>query len=148
MEGLALYASGALPGPVTRRIINPPELKDARSIGYNHAIVQDGTFYMAGQVAMDGDSEVVAGDIEGQARKVWENIGILLDEVDREYADIAKVTTHIIDPQEHYDGYKEVYWEVFGDGPYPCHTVLGVESLAHEEYLVEVEVEVPLADAE
>jgi len=131
-----------------RRTINPPELKDARSIGYNHAIVQDGTVYMAGQVAMDSDSEVVAADIEGQARKVWENVGILLDEVDKEYADIAKVTTHIIDPPEHYDGYKEVYREVFGDGPYPCHTVLGVESLAHEEYLVEVEVEVPLSTGE
>lgn len=133
---------------MSRRTINPPELKDARSIGYNHGIVQDGTFYMAGQVAMDADSEVVADDIEGQARKVWENVGILLDGIDKGYEDIAKVTTHIIDPAEHYDGYKEVYWEVFGDGPYPCHTVLGVESLAHEDYLVEVEVEVPVPDAE
>lgn len=130
---------------MARRTINPPELKDARSIGYNHGIVQDGTFYMAGQVAMDSDSEVVAHDIEGQARKVWENVGYLLEEIDREYGDVAKVTTYIVDPEAHYDGYKEVYWEVFGDGPYPCHTVLGVESLAHEDYLVEVEVEVPLS---
>jgi len=147
VEGPILYPSGAVSEPV-RRTINPPELKDARSIGYNHAIVQDGTFYTAGQVAMDGDSEVVADDIEGQARKVWENIGVLLEEIDKGYADIAKVTTHIIDPAERYDGYKEVYWEVFGDGPYPCHTVLGVESLAHEDYLVEVEIEVPLAAGE
>jgi 2-iminobutanoate/2-iminopropanoate deaminase len=133
---------------VARRTINPPELKDARSIGYNHGIVQDGTFYMAGQVAMNADSEVVADDIEGQARKVWENIRTLLDGIDKECADIAKVTTHIIDPATHYAGYKGVYREVFGDGPYPCHTVLGVESLAHEEYLVEVEVEVPLSDDE
>lgn len=128
-----------------RITINPPELKDARSIGYNHGIVENGTFYMAGQVAMNAESEVVADDIEGQARKVYENIGILLDAIDRSYADIAKVTTHIIDPQTHYDGYKEVYWEVFDD-PYPCHTVLGVDQLAHEDYLLEVEIEVPLPD--
>lgn len=126
-----------------RVTINPPELKDARSIGYNHGIVEGGTFYMAGQVAMNADSEVVADDIEGQARKVYENIGILLDAIGKSYEDIAKVTTHIIDPQENYPGYKEVYREVF-DGPYPCHTVLGVDALAHEEYLVEVEIEVPL----
>jgi len=128
-----------------RLTLNPPELKDAREIGYNHGIVENGTFFMAGQVAMNSDSEVVAEDIEGQARKVYENIGILLNEIDRSHEHIAKVTTHIIDPQEHYDGYKEVYWEVFDD-PYPCHTVLGVDSLAHEEYLVEVEVAVPLPD--
>lgn len=131
---------------MSRHTINPPELKDARGIGYNHGIVQDGTFYMAGQVAMNADSEVVADSIEGQARKVWENIGLLLGEIDRSYEDIVKVTTHIIDPSEHYDGYKEVYWDIFGDGPYPCHTVLGTDSLAHEEYLVEVEVEVPVSE--
>jgi len=148
MEGAVLCGGVTCEFTVNRRTINPPELKDARSIGYNHGIVQDGTFYMAGQVAMDEHSEVVAHDIEGQARKVWENIGILIGEIDKGYEDIAKVTTHIIDPPEHYDGYKEVYWEVFGDGPYPCHTVLGVESLAHEAYLVEVEVAVPLSDAD
>jgi enamine deaminase RidA (YjgF/YER057c/UK114 family) len=129
-------------------VINPPELKDARDIGYNHARIDDGTFYMAGQVAMDADSNVVGDDIETQARKAYENIGILLDTIDKTYSDIAKVTTHIVDPAEHYyDGYKEVYWETFSE-PYPCHTVLGHEQLANEDYLVEIEVEVPLSAAD
>ena len=66
-----------------RLTLNPPELKDAREIGYNHGIVENGTFFMAGQVAMNSDSEVVAEDIEGQARKVYKNIGILLNEIGR-----------------------------------------------------------------
>jgi hypothetical protein len=37
-----------------------------------------------------------------------------------------------------------VYWETFSE-PYPCHTVLGHEQLANEDYLVEIEVEVPLS---
>mgnify|MGYP000270532321 CR=1 FL=1 len=53
-----------------RYAINPPELKDARDIGYNHAIVADGTFYMAGQVAMDAESNVIGDDIETQVRYV------------------------------------------------------------------------------
>ena len=133
---------------MTRYAINPPELKDARGIGYNHAVVDGGQFYMAGQVAMDADSNVVGNDIETQARKAYENVGILLDAVGKTFADVAKVTTHIVDPVEHYyDGYKEVYWETF-DEPYPCHTVLGHDQLANEDYLVEVEVEVPLSDSD
>lgn len=129
---------------MTRYAVNPPELKDAREIGYNHAIIDNETFYMAGQVAMDSDSTVVGDDIETQARKAYENVGILLGAIDKDFADIAKVTTHIVDPAEHYyDGYKEVYWETF-DEPYPCHTVLGHAQLANEAYLVEIEVEVPL----
>jgi 2-iminobutanoate/2-iminopropanoate deaminase len=133
---------------MTRYAINPPELKDARGIGYNHAIVDGGQFYMAGQVAMDADSNVVGDDIETQARKAYENVEILLDTVGQTFADVAKVTTHIVDPAEHYyDGYKEVYWETF-DEPYPCHTVLGHDQLANEDYLVEIEVEVPLSDSD
>jgi len=133
---------------MTRYAINPPELKDAREIGYNHAIIDGGTFYMAGQVAMDETSTVVGDDIETQARKAYENVGVLLETIGKTYADVAKVTTHIVDPKEHYyDGYKAVYWETF-DEPYPCHTVLGHEQLADEAYLVEIEVEVPLTDAD
>lgn len=133
---------------MTRLAINPPELKDAREIGYNHAVIDGGTFYMAGQVAMDEHSNVVGEDIETQAEKTYENVGILLDAVGKTYADVAKVTTHIVDLSEHYyDGYKRVYQNTFEE-PYPCHTVLGHEELAHEEYLVEVEIEVPFTEAE
>jgi len=100
---------------------------------------------MAGKVAMDADSNVVGNDIETQARKAYENVGILLNAIDKSYGDVSKVTTHIVDPAEHYyNGYKTVYWETFSE-PYPCHTVLGHEQLANEDYLVEIEVKVPLS---
>jgi len=129
---------------MTRYAINPPQLKDARDIGYNHAIIDGGTFYMAGQVAMDANSNIVGDDIETQARKAYENVQILLETIGKSLADVAKVTTHIVDPDRYYyEGYKKVYWETF-DEPYPCHTVLGHDQLANENYLVEIEVEVPL----
>jgi len=127
-----------------RYAINPTGLKDARAIGYNHGIVAEGRFYMAGQVAMDAASNVVGDSIETQARKVYENVGILLDTIGLSFEDVAKVTTHILDPKNRYfDGYEQVYLETF-DEPYPCHTVPGADQLAHEEYLLEVEV--PLSD--
>jgi 2-iminobutanoate/2-iminopropanoate deaminase len=128
--------------------INPPELKDARAIGYNHAIVAGGEFYMAGQVAMDADSNVVGDDVGTQARKAYENVEALLEAIGKGFEDVTKVTTHIIEPhRRYYDGYKEVYLDTF-DEPYPCHTVLGAAQLAHEDYLLEVEVELPLNEAE
>lgn len=131
-----------------RLAINPPELKDARAIGYNHAIVAGGEFYMAGQVAMDADSNVVGDDVGTQARRAYENVEILLDAVGKDVDDVTKVTTHIIEPHSrYYDGYKEVYLETF-DEPYPCHTVLGAAQLAHEDYLLEVEVELPVSEAD
>ena len=131
---------------MTRYAINPPQLKDARAIGYNHAIVDDETFYMAGQVAMDEDANIVGDDIQTQARKAYENVEILLATVGKTLADVAKVTTHIVDPKRHYyDGYKQVYWKTFEE-PYPCHTVLGHDQLANDDYLVEIEVEVPLTE--
>lgn len=135
--------------PIMEKLaINPSELKDAREIGYNHAIIANGDFYMAGQVAMDADSNVVGDDIETQARKAYANVEILLEAIGKSFDDIAKVTTHIIDPYErYYNGYKEVYWEMF-DEPYPCHTVLGAHQLAHEDYLLEIEIEVPLSETD
>jgi len=131
-----------------RLAINPGPLKDARGIGYNHAIIANGQFYMAGQVAMDSESNIIGDDIETQARKAYENVEILLGAIGKGTADVTKVTTHIVEPHERYfEGYKQVYLETFEE-PYPCHTVLGAHQLAHEGYLVEIEVEVPLTDAD
>lgn len=131
-----------------RLVINPPELKDARAIGYNHAVVAGDEFHMAGQVAMDADSNVVGDDVGTQARRAYRNVGILLDAVGKGLDHVAKVTTHVVEPHSrYYDGYKEVYLDTF-DEPYPCHTVLGADQLAHEDYLLEIEVEVPLSEAD
>ena len=131
-----------------RLLINPTDLKNARSIGYNHAVIENGEFAMAGQVAMDANGEIVGDDIETQARRAYENVGHLLGAIDKDFPDVTKVTTHIVDPHSNYhDGYKDVYWETFAE-PYPSHTVLGVHQLAHEDYLVEVEIDLALTDAD
>lgn len=133
---------------VTRYLINPPGLKDARAIGYNHAVIAEGEFYSAGQVAMNEHNEIVGSDIGTQARRVFKNVRTLLGSIGKDMPDIAKVTTHIVDPATtYYDGYKDVYLETFSS-PYPAHTVLGADQLAHPEYLVEVEVELPLTTAD
>jgi len=126
-----------------REILSPDELADASEFLYTQAIVEDGTLYMSGQVGWDDKFDVVSSDIESQAEKAFENIGVVLDEVDKDFSDVNKVTSYVVDLAENTEGFLRV-WDQFFDEPYPAHTLLGVEQLAGEELLVEIEVEVPL----
>ncbi|WP_311172891.1 RidA family protein [Halobellus ordinarius] len=76
---------------MTRYAITPPQLKDARGIGYKHAVVDGGTYSMAGQVAIDEHSNVIGEAIETHVRKHYENVEILLETIDKAFADLAKV---------------------------------------------------------
>jgi reactive intermediate/imine deaminase len=128
-----------------RRSINPDSAPDSSAHGYSHAIIAGDTFYMSGQVGMDGDRNLAGEDIAAQTRQAFDNVEAILAEIERDLSDVVKVKAHIVDPHERFEAYNEVYQERFGE-PYPCHTVLGVEQLAGPEYLVEIEVEVPVED--
>jgi enamine deaminase RidA (YjgF/YER057c/UK114 family) len=128
-----------------RQHINPESAPDATEHGYSHAIVAGGTFYISGQVGMDGDRNLAGDDITAQTRQAFDNVEAILAEVGRDTSDVVKVKAHIVDPHERFADYDAVYQSVFS-APYPCHTVLGVEQLAGPEYLVEIEVDVPVED--
>ena len=128
-----------------RRHINPESAPDSEAHGYSHAIVADGTFYISGQVGMDSERNLAGDDITAQTRQAFDNVEAILAEIDRDMSDVVKVKAHIVDPHERFAEYNEVYRAVFSE-PYPCHTVLGVEQLAGPEYLVEIEVDVPVGN--
>jgi 2-iminobutanoate/2-iminopropanoate deaminase len=128
---------------MSRTEIMPEALYDSTQNQYVHAIVEDETLYMSGQVARAPSGDVVGEAIEPQTRQAFENVEAILDEVDATFADVAKVTSYLTAIHDDYDGYKAVFSECF-DAPYPCHTMLGVEALAHPDLRVELEVEVPL----
>ena len=123
------------------RSIQPDGLIDSTRMHYSQAIVDGNDVYVSGQVGWDEHYEIAGDDIVSQAEQAFDNIEILLAEIDRELSDVKKVTTHLVDPPERLEEYQTVYDEVFDAEPYPCHTILGVESLAMEEFLVEIEVE-------
>lgn len=129
---------------MSREPIQPDGLIDAPSIGYSHAVVEDGTFYMSGQVGWDEEFELAGDDVQSQARKAFENVETLLAEVDKSLADVTKVTAHIVDLHENREDFFEVCQEVYAEPPYPCLTLLGPDQLAQPGMLVELEVEVPI----
>lgn len=147
------------------QIILPEELSDSTARLYTHARVANGTLYMSGQVGWEGsdadaetevdesdrpgveyregDGTTPGTDIESQTRQAFENVEIILREVDKELADVEKVTSYFTDIQRDFGGYKTVWGELF-DEPYPAHTAIGVDALAAEDLLLEIEAEVPL----
>ena len=148
------------------QIILPEELSDSTARLYTHARVANGTLYMSGQVGWtgreggddgvevdeddrpgveyrEGDGTTPGTDIESQTRQAFENVAIILEHVDKELSDVRKVTSYFTDIDRDFGGYKTVWGQLF-DEPYPAHTAIGVDSLAAEDLLLEIEAEVPL----
>lgn len=125
-----------------KRAIQPAGVIDSTAIGYSQAIEVDGTLCLSGQVGWDENFELAGDDIESQARQAFENVETILTDAGRPLDDVVKVTSYLVEPQPKLETYLDVFGEVFETEPYPCHTILGVESLAREAFLVEVEVQV------
>ncbi|WP_207592498.1 Rid family hydrolase [Halomontanus rarus] len=130
-----------------RTEILPDELSDPTDHHFTPAIVANGTLYMSGQVGTDEDGCYVGDDVETQARQAFDNVGTILEAVGKDFDDVVKVTSYLVDIRTHYDAFSGVYRDVFAAEPYPCHTAIGVASLASDTPLVELEVEVPVAES-
>lgn len=102
------------------------------------AVVAGRTVYLRGQVAQDlqtGES-VAAGDPAGQARKVMDNIELLLGEAGARLEHVVTCDVYLTDIR-----HREPVYRVLGErlsGVYPCFTGLVVQALARPEWLVEV----------
>jgi enamine deaminase RidA (YjgF/YER057c/UK114 family) len=120
--------------------INPEGLSEP--VSYSHAVVATGSriVFLAGQVALDANGQLVGGDDVGaQAHQVYRNIAIALEAAGARIADVAKLTTYVVG---HRNGLLHQVMTarrtVFGDHA-PASTFIGVEALARPEYLIEVE---------
>ena len=121
-----------------KKIINPKNVH--RRPNYNQGILVDGgkLLFMAGQTAVDAQGNVVGkGDIEAQARQVYENMKLVLDEAGGTFDDIVKTTIYITDIKNR-EGLHQVRKKYF-TGDQATSTLLIIKGLAREEFLMEVE---------
>jgi 2-iminobutanoate/2-iminopropanoate deaminase len=106
--------------------------------GYSHVAKAGKTLYIAGQVAKNAQGNLVGkGDFEAQARQAFANLENILRESGGTLKNIVKMTTFLT----HF-GYSESFRRVRGEffkDPFPPNTLVIVESLASEEFMVEVE---------
>lgn len=126
---------------MAREAINPTGLADTSELAFSQAVRSGGTLYLSGQPGWDASFEAPEG-VGAQARQAFENVERLLEALDMGLDDVGKVTTYLVEPTERLGAYREAWLAAF-DPPYPAHTALGVDELAREDLLVEVEVEVP-----
>lgn len=135
---------------MSRKLINPDELptitdvdEDASSpSGYNYAIIENGNFHMAGQVARDSEGNTVGDDIVTQGTQVYKNIGYILDEIDKDFSDVVKVNNYFANIERDMEIFKAEVWPEFFDDPYPAHTGLEVSGFSQPEFLLETEVDI------
>lgn len=106
--------------------------------GYSHVAKAGKTLYIAGQLAMDVSGNLVGrGDIEQQTRQVFKNLKVIMEEVGGSLGNIVKISAFVT----HYsyvDTYRKIRGEFLGE-PFPPATLVVVESLAHADWLIEVE---------
>jgi enamine deaminase RidA (YjgF/YER057c/UK114 family) len=121
--------------------INPPTL--SRAAAYTQVVTAQGgkLVFLAGQTPIDGQGNPVAvGDLRAQARQVYQNVGAGLAAAGATFSDVVKMTAYIVNYNADARGViGEVRREFVPEDQLPAHTLLGVQALAREEYLIEVD---------
>jgi 2-iminobutanoate/2-iminopropanoate deaminase len=120
-----------------REEISVPELGTPIS-HYTDAVRVGDLLFVSGCVPTDAQGKVVGGDdVAAQARKVFENIGAILERAGATFADVAKVTVYLTDVDDR-PLINPVRQEVFGAAK-PASTLVEVSRLAIPGIKIEVE---------
>jgi enamine deaminase RidA (YjgF/YER057c/UK114 family) len=127
-----------------RSIRIPTGIFDSRSFGFAQVAVIPTPFgdavHVSGQVAWDEHRNVVgADDIGRQLEKSLANLAAALASVGAKLDEVGALRLYIKQSHIHQGkAISDALKAAFGDNP-PCATWIGVPSLAHDEFLVEVE---------
>jgi len=121
------------------RFLNPDGLFKPGTFSQIAVTEGDKVVYISGQTARDPTSKIVAvGDVKGQAEKVFANLRTAIESVGGSMADIAKITTFVVNLQP--DDRVWIGEMVKKHFPKPpAHTLVGISALATPELLIEIE---------
>ena len=99
--------------------------------------------FIAGQVAVNEGGELVGkGDFGAQMCQVFDNLGRALRSEGLDFANVTKFTTYLVhsqDIEEFMAVRKELFARIYPGGQYPPNTLLMVDRLVGEQFLIEVE---------
>lgn len=100
-----------------------------KAIGpYSQAVQVGSTIYTSGQIPLDpATGELVAGDIDAQARRVFENLRAVIEAAGAGFADVARVGIYLTD-LSNFAAVNTVMAEYFQQ-PYPARSTIGVAAL-------------------
>jgi enamine deaminase RidA (YjgF/YER057c/UK114 family) len=125
-------------------IYNPTEL-GAPMGQYTHMtrVKANEFLFLAGMLAGDKDGNVVgAGDFDAQARQIFGNIEKALKSAGASWGNVVQFTTYLVHSQD-IPNFMEFrlreFPKMFPDGKYPPNTMLMVDRLVKEPFLLEVQ---------
>ena len=131
--------------------LNPPGAPPAQGL-YSHLTrVKAGELiFIAGQLAVGADGAVVGvHDFEKQFQQVFDNLGAVLGAIGLDYNDVIKFTTYLVHSQD-IDKFMPLraalFPKLFKTPVYPPNTLLVVDRLVKESFLIEVEAVVRARD--
>jgi reactive intermediate/imine deaminase len=112
---------------VTRTIISTPDAPQA--IGtYSQAVRAGNTVYLSGQIPLDPKTgELVAGDMEVQVRRVFDNLRAVAIASGGDLSQVVKLNVFLTD-LAHFALVNRVMAEYF-EQPYPARAAVGVAAL-------------------
>lgn len=124
--------------------INPPGAGPAQGLYSHVGRVEAGALYfVAGQLAVGRDGSVVGKcDFAAQFGQVFANLGDVLTGLGASFNDVVKFTTFLVHSQdiEHFMALRaELFPRIFTGPLYPPNTLLMIDRLVKEEFLIEVE---------
>ena len=99
--------------------------------------------FIAGQVAVDEKGDVVGrGDFQAQVRQVFHNLGAVLASAGASFEDVVQFTTFVVrshTTEEFIAARGEIYPQIFPNASYPPNTLVFIDGLVRQEFLVEIE---------
>ena len=126
-----------------KQSFQPAELFPSTEYGFSQVVTAEGKrlVFCAGQTAWDKDNNIIGGDDLGQQMaKTLENIGIALAEVGAGLDDVCRLTIYIVNYNPGMlDTIAAELHKAFDKDSLPANTLLGIQSLALPEFLVEME---------
>lgn len=114
--------------------------------GYCRAIRDGDRVHVSGTAPVaEGGGVASPGDAAGQARRCWAIVEEALADLGAAPSDVVRTRMYVTD-EDVWEQVVEVHGEVFGDHP-PATTLVVVDALVHEDFLVEVEAEARVGEA-
>jgi reactive intermediate/imine deaminase len=112
---------------MSKQIISTPNAPAA--IGtYSQAVRAGNTLWVSGQIPLDPKTkELVAGDMEAQVRRVFDNLQAIVAAAGTSFDHVVKATVYLTD-LAHFALVNKVMADYFRE-PYPARAAVGVAAL-------------------
>lgn len=125
---------------MTLEHIQPEGVFDSRRLFTQVVTATPGRLvFVSGQVGWDVTGKVVSNEFEPQLAQAFANLSAALDAAGAGPEHVTKITSFIVDHDESkLESFRAQVTQLFGD-PLPASTLLGVERLALDDLLFEIE---------